>query len=127
MHSCKTVTKCAARLPLVCQPGAAGLLPFPSQLLRIRGPGPGTAWRMARQLVCRTAAMPLRTLASGRLRPGALRMDTQRLILLFIFGFSLLMLWEAWDKEHRPKPLPAAPTAPPAVAAPGQPGPLPAT
>jgi len=29
-------------------------------------------------------------------------MDTQRLILLFIFGFSLLMLWEAWDKEHRP-------------------------
>jgi YidC/Oxa1 family membrane protein insertase len=31
-------------------------------------------------------------------------METQRLILLFIFGFSLLMLWEAWDKEHRPKP-----------------------
>jgi YidC/Oxa1 family membrane protein insertase len=38
-------------------------------------------------------------------------MDTQRLILLFIFGFSLLMLWEAWDKEHRPKPPPAAPSA----------------
>src|SRR5438552_8775507 len=70
---------------------------------------------MARQLACRTAAMPLRTLASGRLRPAALRMDTQRLILLFIFGFSLLMLWEAWDKEHRPKPLPAVPTAPQAV------------
>src|SRR4249920_1244341 len=35
-------------------------------------------------------------------------MDTQRLILLFIFGFSVLMLWEAWEKEHRPKP-PAAP------------------
>jgi YidC/Oxa1 family membrane protein insertase len=44
--------------------------------------------------------------------------DTQRLILLFIFGFSVLMLWEAWEKEHRPKPAPAAsvqqslPTAP---------------
>ena len=36
-------------------------------------------------------------------------MDTQRLILLFIFGFSVLMLWEAWEKEHRPKPA-AAPT-----------------
>src|SRR5207247_3722675 len=54
---------------------------------------------------------------------GALRMDTQRLILLFIFGFPLLMLGEAWDKEHRPKPLPAAPTAPPAVPAPGKPVP----
>src|SRR3970282_1221964 len=29
-------------------------------------------------------------------------MDTQRLILLFIFGFSLLLLWEEWQKEHRP-------------------------
>ncbi|TMH95297.1 MAG: membrane protein insertase YidC, partial [Betaproteobacteria bacterium] len=73
---------------------------------------------MARQLACGTAAMPLRPLASGRLRPGALRMDTQRLILLFIFGFSLLMLWEAWDKEHRPKPPPAAPSAQQAVPAP---------
>ncbi|HZQ72772.1 MAG TPA: membrane protein insertase YidC [Burkholderiales bacterium] len=37
-------------------------------------------------------------------------MDTQRLILLAIFGFSLLMLWEAWEKEHRPKPAPVAQT-----------------
>jgi YidC/Oxa1 family membrane protein insertase len=36
-------------------------------------------------------------------------MDTQRLILLFIFGFSVLMLWEAWEKEHRPKPAASAP------------------
>jgi YidC/Oxa1 family membrane protein insertase len=36
-------------------------------------------------------------------------MDTQRLILLFIFSFSLLMLWEAWDKQNRPKP--AAPAS----------------
>jgi len=35
-------------------------------------------------------------------------MDTQRLILLFIFSFSLLMLWEAWEKESRPKPPPPA-------------------
>jgi YidC/Oxa1 family membrane protein insertase len=33
-------------------------------------------------------------------------MDTQRLILLFIFGFSVLMLWDAWERDHRPKPLP---------------------
>jgi YidC/Oxa1 family membrane protein insertase len=38
-------------------------------------------------------------------------MDTQRLILLFIFGFSVLMLWEAWQKEHQPKPVPAASAA----------------
>src|SRR5258705_8273169 len=31
-------------------------------------------------------------------------MDTQRLILVFIFGFSVFMLWEAWQKETRPKP-----------------------
>jgi YidC/Oxa1 family membrane protein insertase len=29
-------------------------------------------------------------------------MDTQRLILFFVFSFSLLMLWEAWQKENRP-------------------------
>ena len=33
-------------------------------------------------------------------------MDTQRLILFFIFGFSLLMLWDAWEKQNRPKPVP---------------------
>ncbi len=33
-------------------------------------------------------------------------MDTQRLILFFIFGFSLLMLWDAWEKEHRPRLVP---------------------
>jgi len=47
-------------------------------------------------------------------------MDTQRLILLFVFGFSVLMLWEAWEKEHRPKP---AATAPAAVAQQGVPAP----
>ena len=29
-------------------------------------------------------------------------MDTQRLILFFVFSFSLLLLWEAWQKETRP-------------------------
>jgi YidC/Oxa1 family membrane protein insertase len=35
-------------------------------------------------------------------------MDTQRLILFFIFSFSLLLLWDAWEKDKRPKPAPAA-------------------
>jgi len=53
-------------------------------------------------------------------------MDTQRLILFFVFGFSLLMLWDAWEKENRPKQppqiqststVPATPAKP--AAAPG--------
>jgi len=46
-------------------------------------------------------------------------MDTQRLILFFIFGFSVLMLWDAWEKEHRPKPVApiAAPSSIPGPAA----------
>ena len=35
-------------------------------------------------------------------------MDTQRLVLFFVFGFSMLMLWDAWEKDHRPKPVPQA-------------------
>ena len=56
-------------------------------------------------------------------------MDTQRLILFFIFGFSLLMLWDAWEKENRPKPLPQVqqPASTAAVPAPaGKPAPQPA-
>src|SRR3954465_14997814 len=48
-------------------------------------------------------------------------MDTQRLILLFIFGFSSLMLWEAWQKETRPQPVPSAQQQP-ASAPKGAPG-----
>ena len=48
-------------------------------------------------------------------------MDTQRLILLVIFSFSLLMLWEAWEKEKRPKPAAPAPAAQQGVPAPTQP------
>jgi YidC/Oxa1 family membrane protein insertase len=47
-------------------------------------------------------------------------MDTQRLILLVIFSFSLLMLWEAWEKEKRPKPAPVVPAAQQSVPAPAQ-------
>ncbi|HNH36020.1 MAG TPA: membrane protein insertase YidC, partial [Rhodocyclaceae bacterium] len=59
-------------------------------------------------------------------------MDNRRLILLMVFGFSLVMLWEAWQKQSHPQPapvagtqapaasgaaaVPAAPTAPPAAA-----------
>ncbi len=51
-------------------------------------------------------------------------MDTQRLILLVIFSFSLLMLWDAWERENRPKPPPAAPGPQQSVPAPaGQPAP----
>jgi YidC/Oxa1 family membrane protein insertase len=45
-------------------------------------------------------------------------MDTQRLVLLVIFSFSLLMLWEAWEKEKRPKPAATAPAAQQGVPAP---------
>ena len=49
-------------------------------------------------------------------------MDTQRLILLFIFGFSVLMLWEAWEREHRPKPpAPATEAVQPSAPAPSKP------
>jgi len=48
-------------------------------------------------------------------------MDTQRLILFVIFSFSLLMLWEAWQKEHRLQ-APQA-TAPAAIPAPSTPTP----
>jgi YidC/Oxa1 family membrane protein insertase len=57
-------------------------------------------------------------------------MDTQRLILFIIFSFSLLMLWEAWQKETRPPAPPPqqardadvpAPAAAPKPGAPGAP------
>ena len=67
-------------------------------------------------------------------------MDTQRLILFIIFSFSLLMLWDAWQKENRPAPPPQqqakdaavptptapAPKAAPSAAAPGAPEGVPA-
>ncbi|MBA3903188.1 MAG: membrane protein insertase YidC [Rhodocyclaceae bacterium] len=34
-------------------------------------------------------------------------MDTQRLILVLVFSFSLVMLWDAWQKQGQPKPVPA--------------------
>ncbi len=43
-------------------------------------------------------------------------MDTRRLILLFVFGFSMIMLWNAWQKKNAPLPAPAA-TAPAAKSA----------
>jgi YidC/Oxa1 family membrane protein insertase len=58
-------------------------------------------------------------------------MDVQRLVLLMIFGFSLLMLWEAWDKHNRPKPAATAPAVQQGVPAPAKradtPTPAPAT
>ena len=31
-------------------------------------------------------------------------MDTKRLILFVIFSFSILMLWDAWQRQHAPQP-----------------------
>jgi len=53
-------------------------------------------------------------------------MDTQRLILFVVFSFSLLLLWEAWQKEAKPPvsassaaqgvvPTPSAVAQPPSV------------
>jgi YidC/Oxa1 family membrane protein insertase len=57
-------------------------------------------------------------------------MDTQRLVLFFIFGFSVLMLWDAWEKEHRPKPVAqqtSSATVPTPATAPAKSGSQPAT
>jgi len=43
-------------------------------------------------------------------------MDNRRLILLLVFSFSLIMLWDAWQKQNQPKPAPLAKAAPPAGA-----------
>ena len=53
-------------------------------------------------------------------------MDTQRLILFFVFSFSLLLLWEAWQKASQPPQTAAAPTesVPSPSAAPGKPAPI---
>ena len=48
-------------------------------------------------------------------------MDTQRLILFFVFSFSLLLLWEAWQRENRPHPVTSPLQAPASVPAPGKP------
>ena len=48
-------------------------------------------------------------------------MDTQRLILFFVFSFSLLLLWTEWEKEQRPKAVPVVAQQPREVKAiPGQ-------
>jgi len=31
-------------------------------------------------------------------------MDTKRLLLFVIFSFSIMMLWEAWQRDHAPQP-----------------------
>jgi YidC/Oxa1 family membrane protein insertase len=49
-------------------------------------------------------------------------MDTQRLILFLVFSFSLLFLWEAWQKHVNPPPPKVAQGAPVAPASPGASG-----
>ncbi|MDP2829811.1 MAG: membrane protein insertase YidC, partial [Sulfuricellaceae bacterium] len=45
-------------------------------------------------------------------------MDNRRLILLLVFSFSLIMLWDAWQKQSQPKLATATTTAAPAAGAP---------
>jgi YidC/Oxa1 family membrane protein insertase len=48
-------------------------------------------------------------------------MDTQRLILFFVFSFSILLLWESWQKESRaPQPVASAPQGVPVPSAPSK-------
>lgn len=57
-------------------------------------------------------------------------MDSRRLVLLLIFMFSLVMLWDAWQKQNMPPPAPVAqgpdgspsvaPTPTPSIPAAGQ-------
>ncbi|MBN8475980.1 membrane protein insertase YidC [Sulfuritalea sp.] len=37
-------------------------------------------------------------------------MDNRRLILLLVFSFSLIMLWDAWQRQNAPKPAVSAPS-----------------
>jgi YidC/Oxa1 family membrane protein insertase len=46
-------------------------------------------------------------------------MDNRRLILLLVFSFSLIMLWDAWQRQTQPKLAPTAKTAPAAGTAAG--------
>lgn len=52
-------------------------------------------------------------------------MDTQRLILFIVFSFSILLLWEAWQKETNPQRAPTAQTAPETPSAPSAAGGVP--
>jgi YidC/Oxa1 family membrane protein insertase len=58
-----------------------------------------------------------------RVRYAFIVMDTRRIILLLIFSFSALFLWQAWQQEHAPPPAPVAAKAEaPAPGAPAAPG-----
>jgi YidC/Oxa1 family membrane protein insertase len=45
-------------------------------------------------------------------------MDNQRLILFLVFSFSLIMLWDAWQKHGQPQPVTVAAPAAQSAAAP---------
>lgn len=49
-------------------------------------------------------------------------MDTQRLILLLVFFFSCMMLWDAWQRKDLPPPIAAGQQAPSSQLADGTPG-----
>ena len=53
--------------------------------------------------VC-AAAIPGSLAATTPYRNVIGSMDTQRLIAFIVFSFSILLLWEAWQKENQPVP-----------------------
>lgn len=54
-----------------------------------------------------------------------MKTETRRLILFMIFGLSLFLLWEQWQAQYHPKPLPSATPAATAVPAAKVPGDVP--
>ena len=46
-------------------------------------------------------------------------MDNRRLILLLVFSFSLIMLWDAWQRQSLPKSASSATAAAPSATAAG--------
>ena len=52
-------------------------------------------------------------------------MDNRRLILLLVFSFSLIMLWDAWQRQGQPQPVKATATTVPAASTPALAGVVP--
>ena len=51
-------------------------------------------------------------------------MDNRRLILLLVFSFSLIMLWDAWQRQSLPKSTAPTTTIPSLAAPAGLPAPI---
>src|SRR5262245_29109984 len=90
-------------------------------MAQLAGPGSRSsafhaATRIIRAATIRSPPFPLLArLLPAESAPFGIRMDTQRLILLFIFLFSGWMLFEKWQAAHQPPPVAAPATQAPAT------------